>query len=139
MHLVTKSQFEQILDNFKKLKTELNLEKLQEFEANVEFFKGYAPWHNSDKAVSRHDWQALHNDAKNAVRTAKLHKLTGQTANYTAFKANAEQGVLAQPDNKTSTHAELMARARKDPAWYSEMRASMGGMTKKQLRQEIPQ
>jgi hypothetical protein len=139
MNLVTQSQFEQIKANFAKLKNELNKEKLAEFHANAEFFKGYAPWSPSERAVSRHQWQTLLNEVKSALNTAELHAVTGETANYTAFKANAEKGVLAQPDNKTTTHAELMERARKDPAWYSEMRASMGGMTKEQLKREIPQ
>jgi hypothetical protein len=137
MVTVNKSQFESIKAHFAKLRVELNKGKLAEFEANVKFFTEYAPYVPSGEVVTRQEWSELAKEASKAYRLAVNAETSGTTSEYTRYKEQAARGIDGHPDCKSHVHAEINSQLRTNPE-LRELANGLGGLTKQQLKGELP-
>jgi hypothetical protein len=133
---VNRTQFKQIKTHFKKLRSELNKEKLAEFETNLTFFAEYAPYATAGDLVTRQEFNELAKEVSQARRASLIRN--GETSEYSRYKANsALGGIDRHPDCKSHTHAEIMSQLRTDSK-LRELANGLGGLTKEQLKGELP-
>jgi hypothetical protein len=138
MLTVNRSQFEQIKTKFAKLRSELNKDKLAEFKSSVEFFLEYAPYAPAGDVVNRQEWAALAKEVSSAHRASLINNSV--TSEYSRYKANAALGgVDGHPDCQSHVHAELRAKLCGSDPTLRDLAKGLAGMTRDQLRQELPE
>jgi hypothetical protein len=138
IHMLTQSELKVAKANLAKIQNEpKRTEKLSALLENVTELARLTPYVQQHREMaSKQDMMDLEKEVRSA-HTASLIR-NGETDEYSRYRANADRGIDRHPDAKHNTHAEIMAQLRSSPE-LRELARGLGGLTKEQLRQELPE